>query len=321
MSIRPRLLMSRCLGFEACRYNGNIIREPVVDHLVPFVEPVTVCPEVEIGLGVPRAPIRLVQRGGAIRLLQPETELDVTDRMQAFIDQFVGTVGDCDGAVLKFGSPSCGTHDVKAYSSIARGASSTRTAGLFGGAILERFPAWIVEDEGRLSNFDIRHHFLTRLFARSRLRPLLQGGEMRDLIAFHSRHKLLLMAYNQTALRQLGRIVANPERRRFADVAAEYATHFDAALARAPRRTSAINVLMHALGYASDQLSPQEKAFFLESLEDYRERRVPLSVPSHLMRSWIVRFDIQYLAEQTFFDPYPSALVEVLDSGKGRSIR
>jgi uncharacterized protein YbgA (DUF1722 family) len=141
---------------------------------------------------------------------------------------------------------------------------------------------------------------------------------MRDLVAFHSQHKLLLMAYNQTRMRELGRIVANPDKRPVRDVWAAYANGLSAALAIAPRRTSAINVLMHGFGYVSDDLTSGEKAFFLDSLEQYRNQHVPLSVPTSVIRSWIVRFDVGYLADQVYFEPYPQDLVEVLDSGKGR---
>jgi uncharacterized protein YbgA (DUF1722 family) len=207
---------------------------------------------------------------------------------------------------------------VKLYTNAKKGAASTRTAGMFGGAAAGRFPHCPVEDEGRLKNFDIRQHFLTRVFASARFRSARAAGQMRDLVTFHSQHKLLLMAYNQTRMRELGRVVANPDKRPVRDLWTAYANGLSAALAMAPRRTSAVNVLMHGFGYVSDALSSAEKAFFLDSLEQYRNQHVPLSAPTSIMRSWIVRFDVGYLADQVYFEPFPSGLVEVLDSGKGR---
>jgi uncharacterized protein YbgA (DUF1722 family)/uncharacterized protein YbbK (DUF523 family) len=317
---KPRVVFSRCLGFEHCRYNGNIIQEAAVEHLKPFVEVETVCPEVEIGLGVPREPIRLVGDPACPTLLQPSTGLDVTASMQAFAKERLEGLGNPDGFILKYGSPSCGPREVKCYVNEKKGASSTKTHGLFGGAVFERCPHSIVEDEGRLKNFDIRQHFLTRLFAQARLRRLRESPSMGKLVAFHSQYKLLLMAYNQTQMRSLGRIVANPDKRKVGAVAAAYADGFFQALSKAPRRVSAINVLMHALGYVSETLSSAEKAFFLDSLEQYRQGHVPLSVPTSVMRSWIIRFDVEYLADQVYFEPYPQDLVEVLDSGKGRKL-
>jgi uncharacterized protein YbgA (DUF1722 family) len=141
---------------------------------------------------------------------------------------------------------------------------------------------------------------------------------MRDLVDFHARNKGLLMGYNQTRMRAMGRIVANHEQKPAADVYAAYGEGLSQALARPPRFTSMINVLMHALGHMSDGLQAEEKAFFLDGLQRYREGKVPLSVLTTLVRSWAVRFDQPYLREQTYLHPYPEALVEITDSGKGR---
>ena len=317
---KPRVVFSRCLGFDHCRYNGNIIQEASVEHLKPFVKIDTLCPEVEIGLGIPRDPIRLVGDPEAPRLVQPSTGLDVTDRMRDFAAERLDRLDTPDGFMLKFGSPSCGPREVKCYVNEKKGAASTKTHGMFGGAVSERFPDAVVEDEGRFKNFDIRQHFLTRLFAQTRFRMLQEVPTMKGLVAFHTEHKLLLMAYNQTKMRTLGRIVANPDKLPLPSVVARYAAGLHDALHRAPRRVSAINVLMHALGYVSDQLSSAEKAFFLDSLGQYRNRHVPLSVPTSIMRSWIIRFGVEYLADQVYFEPYPQELVEVLDSGKGRKL-
>ncbi|MBE0635097.1 DUF1722 domain-containing protein [Candidatus Bipolaricaulota bacterium] len=316
--IRPRVVFSRCLGFDHCRYNGGIISEPMVEQIKSFVDIVTVCPEVAIGLGIPRQPIRLIGDDSSQRLVQPETGLDVTDSMKDFADQFLSHVESPDGFVLKFASPSCGPREVKLYVNEKRGAASVRTGGAFAGAAMKAFPYCAIEDEGRLKSFDIRQHFLTQLFALARFRRTCASARMGDLVEFQSRYKLLLMAYNQTKMRELGRLVANPDKRPMEEILAEYEIGLSHALAKAPRRTSAINVLMHGFGYVSDQLKPEERAFFLDSLEQYRDHRVPLSVPTSIMQSWIVRFEVAYLADQFYFEPYPQQLVEVLDSGKGR---
>lgn len=318
--VEPKVFFSRCLGFESCRYNGNIIIEQAIENMKPFVDAATVCPEVEIGLGVPRPPIRLINAAGRLRLVQPETGADVTETMQQFVAGFIESADEVDGFILKYASPSCGPREVKAYSSTTRGASFVKASGIFGGAIRNCLGYLAVEDEGRLRNFDIRHHFLAKLFALARFRSVKASGEMKDLSQFHTEQKFLLMAYNQKELRELGRIVANPGKHRFINLAMTYEQHLHLALARPPRRASAINVLMHALGYFSDRLTSREKAFFLEALQQYRNRHVPLSVPTSLMRSWIIRFEDPYLLSQTYFEPYPQALVEVLDSGKGRQL-
>jgi uncharacterized protein YbgA (DUF1722 family) len=134
---------------------------------------------------------------------------------------------------------------------------------------------------------------------------------MSDLIGFHSRNKLLLMMYNQTELRNLGRLVANPSAQEPEAVLNEYGAHLRRALSSPPRCTSPVNVLMHAFGYVSRSMRKEERDLFLQSLDMYREARVPLSVCLGLMRSYIVRFQVGYLASQTFFEPFPPGILSV----------
>lgn len=314
---RPTLVMSKCLEVEACRYNGQLVRAPVVLQLMPFVDLQAVCPEVEIGLGVPRDPIRLVAIQGAIRLVQPTTEQDVTAAMTAFNDGFLGSLVDIDGFVLKSRSPSCGIKDTKIYAGDDGSQPSSRGPGMFGGAVLERFPQAAVEDEGRLTNFRIRHHFLTKLFMNAALRAVRDGGRMAELVQFHAEHKLTLMAHHQEHMRALGRIVANSERKPFRDVVGAYRDTLTAALERPARSTSNINVMQHAFGYFSKALAAAEKRHFLALLEEYRIGRAPLSAPLALLQSWIERFDEPYLRQQRYFEPYPRDLMDLRDSGRG----
>ncbi|MFZ0391954.1 MAG: DUF523 and DUF1722 domain-containing protein [Calditrichia bacterium] len=320
-TVKPRVVLSKCLELEACRYNGQRIPNSFVNRLLHFVEVIPVCPEVEIGLGTPRDPIRIIEENGDHRLFQPASGKDVTAEMQDFSRQFLDSLPEVDGFILKSRSPSCGPRDVKVYPGAEKKAPTGRTAGFFGEAVLEKFGHLAVEDEGRLNNFNIREHFLTRLFTLARFRHLKNSAGMADLVQFHARHKLLYMAYNQTEMRKMGRIVANPRKEPLGIVLENYAGHLHLALRRMPGFTSAINVLMHGLGYFSKKLMPPEKAFFLEALENYRQGKVPLSVPVNLLQAWIVRFEEKYLAEQYFFQPFPVEFVEITDSGKGRTQR
>jgi uncharacterized protein YbgA (DUF1722 family)/uncharacterized protein YbbK (DUF523 family) len=317
---RPAVVSSKCLEFEACRYNGVMIPSPVVRELEPFVDFNPVCPEVEIGLGVPRPTIRIVEAGGERRLMQPETGRDVTRDMKDFTGAFLDGVGAVDGFILKFRSPSCGIKDVKVYPGIDTRSPVSRGAGFFGGEVLSRFGGLAIEDEGRLKNFKIREHFLTQLFTISDFRRTESKRSMGALVDFHTDNKFLLMAYGQKHMRELGRVVANPGRDPVSQVLEKYSAGLRQALARPPRSTSALNVLMHGLGYFSKELSHSEKAYFLDSLEAFRAQRVPLSVPVSILRSYVVRFEEAYLGRQTFFEPYPVALVNVTDSGKGRDL-
>jgi uncharacterized protein YbgA (DUF1722 family)/uncharacterized protein YbbK (DUF523 family) len=321
---RPRIVSSKCLEFEACRYNGARITSDEVRQLFPHADFLPICPEVEIGLGIPRSPIRIVDSGNR-RLVQPETGRDLTGDMNAFLENFLGPMetagpGGIDGFILKYRSPSCGLKNVKVYAEAGATSPAGKGSGFFGAAVMERFKGLAVEDEGRLKDYRIREAFLTKLFALSSFRQTQSSGQMKELVRFQSENKLLLMAHAEKHLRVLGRIVANPDRRALDDVMADYRDGLEKALAAPPRPTACINVLMHAMGYFKKQLSSPEKSFFLAALEDYRARRAPLSVPVGIMRSHIVRFEEAYLEKQTFFEPYPADLVSVTDSGKGRDL-
>jgi len=315
---RPRLVVSRCLGFDAVRYDGSILRDEFVEAMRPHVTFVPVCPEVEIGLGVPRSPVRVVLQGGRKRLLQPATGADLTEAMERFAVSFLEGLEGVDGFLLKSRSPSSGIKEVKIYSGSGPGAVVGKGAGFFGGAVLSRFGHLAVEEEGRLKNARLREHFLTQLFAFASFRSAREGGGMAGLVRFHAENKTLLLAYHQTQLRGLGRIAANPRRLPAADVWKEYEAGFYAAFARPPRRPTTLNALEHAWGHFAEGVGREEKAHFFRELEAYRAGRLPLAVPRSLLRGYALRFGDEYLASQTFFAPYPEELESLADSGKGR---
>jgi len=318
---RPKVVVSKCLEFDHCRWNGLKISSGVVKLLKPFVEFIPVCPEMEIGLGVPREPIRIVRRDKTLRLIQAETNLDLTEKMINFSHSFLESVGEVDGFILKERSPSCGMKNVRVYPGMGKvGAINSKNPGFFGRAVGEKFPGVPIEDEGRLNNFTIREHFLSVLFALARLRAVKRSGKIKNLVAFQTDHKLFLMAYSQAGMKILGNLVANREGKSFGELMEEYELQFLAAVSRPPSPGKVVNVLMHAMGYFKEEISTREKAFFLDSLTQYRDRRVPLGVPIAIIRSWIIRFGEAYLERQNFFNPYPEDLIEVTDSGKGREL-
>jgi uncharacterized protein YbgA (DUF1722 family)/uncharacterized protein YbbK (DUF523 family) len=312
---RPVVLVSKCLGFAACRWDGVAIAAPFVERLKPFVTFRPVCPEMEIGLGVPRKPIRVVEVKGKRRLVQPETGRDVTKPMTEFAAKHLDGLGEIHGALLKGRSPSCGIKDVKVYPKAEASAPTGKGFGFFGGAVLVKWPGLPIEDEGRLLNRPIREQFLTRLFAVAAFEAVARRPRMAALVDFHARNKLLIRAYSQKAMRMLGRIVANPEHREAEELFGDYRPVFRSAFVR-PARTGAVtDVLLHVFGYFSKKLTAREKGRFLDSLEGYREGRLPLSALQEVLRSWTARFDEEYIEGQTFFAPYPEALGDLGDSG------
>ncbi|KQC05231.1 MAG: cytoplasmic protein [Methanoculleus sp. SDB] len=320
--VTPTAVVSRCIEFDHCRCNGDMIRSHIVDRLKEFVDFIPVCPEVEIGLGVPRDPIRIVRKGGAQYLVQPATGRDVSDEMARFAESFLDTLPHIDGFILKNKSPSCGMKEVRVYAETDKGASIGKTDGFFARSVLKRFPGMPVEDEGRLRNMRIRDHFLTRLYTFSEFRTVRASGSVGALVRFHSENKLLLLAHNQRQEREMGRTVANHDGLAPALLMERYGEQLARALATAPRYTANVNALLHAGGHFRDRLTREEKAFFLDAVEKYREGRISICAPKNILKSWIVRFGEDRLDHQTFFATYPDRLMELdpADLDRGRDL-
>jgi uncharacterized protein YbgA (DUF1722 family)/uncharacterized protein YbbK (DUF523 family) len=314
---KPRIVVSRCIEHEKCRYNGLMIASPFVRQLKEFCEMITPCPEFDIGLGVPREAVRLVLENDEIHLKQSMSGMDVTKRMNDFSDSFVKNLPEVDGFLLKSRSPSCGMKDVKIYKQTGKAAPvSSKGIGLFAYAILHHFEDVVIEDEGRLTNIALRENFLTKIFTHAAFRKVKMEKSMKTLVDFHAANKYLMMAYNQTELKQAGKIVANHEKFHIDDVLVKYEASLSKIFSNLPRISTNINVLMHLLGYFSKDLTINEKAFFLDQLEQYRNRKIPLVAVTMIIGAWLSKYQKDYLEKQTYFDPYPYSLLNLSDSGK-----
>jgi uncharacterized protein YbgA (DUF1722 family)/uncharacterized protein YbbK (DUF523 family) len=313
MKAKPIVVISKCITFSPVRWDGTIIASEFVEKLKQYIQFIPVCPEIEIGLGVPRDPIRLVSTNGDIRLIQPSSGLDLTEKMEEFAERFLNSLDKVDGFILKSASPSSGIKNVKIYPTKEKSASIAKGPGAFGGAVLKKYPNLAIEDERRLLNPRIREHFLVKLFAIASFREIKQKNSIQALIKFQSENKYLLTAYNQKQLRILGKIVANQEKRPIESIMTLYENNLYLAFSNPPSVGSNINVLLKIMGYFSSELTREEKAFFLKTTEQYKESKLPLSACKSILRSWIIRFQNEYLSTQTFLEPYPEELVD-LDS-------
>ena len=313
---KPTVVVSRCLGFDHCRYNGDVINDKFVERLSPYVNYITVCPEVEIGLGVPRKPIRLVMENDIIDLYQPETGNTYTNDMNEYSQNLFNSLGDVHGFLLKGRSPSCGIKDVKVYHGREKFTGSSKGSGIFAAAVMENYPDLALEEEGRLTNYSLREHFLTKLYTYFKFQKVEESNSMKELVKFHSENKYLLMAYNQEELKHLGKIVGNHEKKSFKDITEEYRKHLGLALANVPKKTGYINAFMHIFGYFSDDLSAKEKEFVLDRFEKYRWDMIHLSVLVNILNTYAIKYDMEYLLDQTIWITYPEELLNISDTGK-----
>ena len=306
---KPKIVVSKCLGFSKCRYNGQIISDEFVESLRPFVKFITVCPEIEIKLGVPRDSLRIVDG----KLIQTKTEKDFSDKINKFSDDFLNSLKNIDGFILKNRSPSCGIGDVRIYGKNNR--VIKKSNGFFGDKVLKKFPDLPIEDEGRLRNFKIREHFLIKLFTLTNFKKINSIKKLND---FHEHNKFLFMAYSQVLQKKLGKIVAHNTI--FQETYKEYKCVLEKLLNSPCKTSSTINSLNHIYSHFHKKLNQKEKKYFLENIEEFKNKNIPLSTLTHLLYSWALRFNDNYLVNQTIFMPYPEELIKISDSGKGRDL-
>lgn len=305
--VRPRVAVSSCLTGEPVRFNGGHSRDRFLSgELDPYVDWVRVCPEMEIGLGTPRETLRLERSPDGPHLVTRNTGVDLTGPMTALGAARARTL-DVDGYVFKSRSPSCGVHGIPVYTGDA--AVDRGGRGVFAARIIDAHPLLPVEDEGRLNDALLRETFVERIFAHARLRALLRSDwRPRDLVAFHSRHKMQILAHDPTAYRRAGRVVAQAGLRSHAELAADYTREFGTALARKATIGRHVNVLQHCLGMVSDSLDHTRRADLLEVIASYQAGQVALSVPATLLRHHARGESAEYLRDQTYFSPYPEEL-------------
>jgi uncharacterized protein YbgA (DUF1722 family)/uncharacterized protein YbbK (DUF523 family) len=305
-----RIGISACLLGDEVRFDGGHKRDAfLTEILAPYVEWVRVCPEVEIGLGIPRETLRLVNVGGDARMITTRTAIDHTDTMRAYARRRTEELASAGlrGYVLKKDSPSCGMERVKVY----EGTAPARTGvGTYAAILKERFPALPIEEEGRLVDAVLRENFIERVFAYDRLRALFDGPwTHKDLVAFHTAHKLALLAHSTTAYQALGRLVAGGTALSRGELQRQYETTFMSTLARPATTKRHTNVLQHMAGHLKDTIDDGSKQELVTCIDEYRRGLVPLVVPLTLLRHHVRAHDIGYLAGQTYLDPHPRELM------------
>ncbi len=303
-----RIGVSACLLGDAVRYDGGHKRNALLVALDPFVEWIKVCPEVECGMGTPREPIHLVDDEGRIRLVGVDTGLDHTSTLTSFAERRVAELEkeDLCGYVLKSDSPSCGVAGVAVHGADASEHQPVRNGtGLFAAELLARFASLPIEEESGLRDAQRRNHFIERVCAYRRLRDLFGlRWTIGDLVAFHTAHKLVLMAHSPAAYRTLGRLVAAAKTKPRQTAAADYTDQFMAALAIAPTPARHVNVLQHVLGYFR-MLDAETRAGLAAAIEQYRVGAAPLDEPLGRLRAWARERDIPYLRGQLYLEPDP----------------
>lgn len=306
-----RIGISSCLLGQPVRWDGGHKRDAfLTEQLAPFVEWVPVCPEIEIGMGVPRETIRLSTRDGELRLVAERSGTDWTEPMRAWSTRRVRRLDDLDlcGYVLKKDSPTCGMERVRVWN--ARGMAEKRGRGLFAEALIAGCVSLPVEEEGRLSDPRLRENWIERVFAYRRLRSCFaERWSLGRLVAFHTAHKLQLLSHSPRHYSELGRLVADARKLGPAVVRERYPRGFMDALRSLATPRRQVNVLQHVIGHFRGLLDAADRRELAEGIEDYRQELVPLVVPITLIRHHVRRLGISYLEGQVYLEPHPKELM------------
>ena len=302
--------ISSCLLGEEVRYDGGHKRNVyITGTLSRYFDFKAICPEMAIGLGVPRPTIRLVDKGSGIRVVGVnEASLDVTDKLRAFSQDATTSLQTLSGYILKKDSPSCGMERVRVYNS--NDMPEKRGRGIFAETLINALPTLPVEEEGRLMDPVLRENFIERVFIYYRWQQLISSGlTANKLVEFHTQHKFNLLAHDETTYRQLGRMVAELNKDNLQAVANNYLDLLMTGLKQPATRKRHTNVLMHVMGFFKNQLSGDDKQEMLELLEAYRLGQLPLIVPITMLKHHLRRFPHPYIEQQYYMNPYPEELM------------
>ena len=302
--------VSACLTGDEVRYNGQGSEDKFLNReLSTHFDFVKVCPEVGIGLSIPRETIRLVRKNDEVRLVNHGGDKDFTDKMQDFSAKSAERIKKerISGFVFKKNSPSCGAFRVKVYNE--KGVTQHNgSMGMYAKYIQEKFPWLPVEEDGRLNDPGLRHNFISRVHAMKKWQDTVEDNLcMKSLINFHKTHKYMLMSYSQLGLKELGRLVANGEGRAIEDIAHEYLLKFAALTAKPAPRSKHVNVLFHLMGYFSQKLDEFDRKEIVSVITNYKDGLVPLVLPVRAVSHYIKKFKVEYLMTQSYLD-YPEDL-------------
>lgn len=311
---KPKLIVSRCLNFEKCRYDGQGYNDKVVESLKEHVEFITVCPEVEMGMTTPRNPIRIEKHKekDEYKLIQHHSNYDYTDKMNEFANEFINNIEDVDGFILKSKSPSCGIKDVKIYHQGNKCNIGGSGNGFFSKKVIDKYKNLPIENEGRLKNYSIRDNFFTKIFAINNLKGCI------NIKDFYSSNEMLLKSYDEEKTIELGNMlykdnIDNNNINLYKDSIYDILS----STRHKNHKLLIINSIFNKYKY---NLTYDEIKMFNSIVESYEKGRIPFSSLALTIRIYATRFKDDKILNQTFFNPYPEGLINICDSGKGRDL-
>jgi len=301
--------ISSCLLGEKVRYDGGHKHNATIAKtLGQYFDLQAFCPELDIGLGIPRKPIRLSRNGSDVIRCTPldNPEPDFTGALEKSANEKKQWHSNLCGYILKKASPSCGMERVKIWGDVM---PIREGVGIYAGKMMENFPYLPVEEEGRLGDALLRENFIQRVFIMRRWKQLKeQGLRLNDLLKFHARHRLTIMSHNQNHYRELGQLLATARKDNVLEVAEEYLLKLMCGLKIPATRGNHVNVLQHIQGYLKKPLAAQDRLELTETVEKYRLGQLPLIVPITLLNHFFRKHPDAFIANSWYMNPHPEEM-------------
>ncbi len=303
-----KIAVSGCLLGEEIRFDRGHKRDTfLVDELGKYAEFISFCPE-NLAFGTPRPTIRMVKEDDRVKIVSNKDGKELGDPLLQASQRELEKIKaeEIRGIVFKSKSPTCGLKSSRVY--LPNGFAAQKDDGVFASACKKEFDYLPMEEEGRLNDMWLRENFVMQLFAYDHFEVFKKDATMKDLVVFHQSYKFLLQSKEDMLYRELGRVVANHEKKSFEEVLQAYEKRFKMAIAKKSGIGKTRNVLEHMAGFLKNFLNAQEKKMLHEQIEDFSNKIVPLIVPISTLKLYATKYEVAYLLGQKFLDPYPKDL-------------
>lgn len=310
---KPKIVVSECLYGTKCRYDGQGYNDKVIQSLKDYVDIQTVCPELAIGLSIPREPIRIEmnKENEEYRLVDYNSKNDYTNQMTEFSEEFINGLDDIDGFILKSRSPTCGLKDAKVYYCGNKCSIRSNENGFFSQKIIDKYDYLPIENEGRLKNYNIRDNFFTRIFFINNLK------NNKNIIEIHKNNLLLLKSYDEESTNEVSDIL---NENRMEDQVHQYKEKVLNIVSNQRKKENKLSIIIKVFEKYKNMLNEEEINMFNGLIESYENQRIPFSTLEVVIKMYATRFKDKDILNQTFFYPYPENLINITDSGKGRKL-
>lgn len=289
---KPVLGISECLMGKEVRYNGgHKLSKFCTQVLSQYFDFQPICPEVQIGLSVPRPTIRLAERAGEVRVIATDNpDVDYSKDLIKLAQDVAPSMKGLSGFIFMQKSPSCGIKSTKVYGE--KGQPVYMSDGAFSGELKKLLPLMPVTESGRLNDNPIKENFISSVYAYHEWQTIVMKElSIKSLTDFHYRHKLMLTAHKEPVAIKLGQMLANIKGKDLNLVAEHYIHAFMDAIQQPVSRQKHASILMRMQRFLKRKLDSTEKQELLGLIDHYKKGIIPLVVPMTLVRFFMKKYE------------------------------